>query len=94
MTPVNDVLNNLNGQIAATQMVATLAIAFAAGNDGVAKNLATSIGKLSDRLDSKNHAEFNRGFQESIAKMQNIIANSTFDGGKVNMDFENFKAES
>lgn len=87
-TDINDTLNRMNGQIAAAHMVATLAISFAAGNQTVARNLAQSIANLSNNLDPNNHEEFNRGFKESITKIENIIANSTFEGGAVRLDIE------
>ena len=91
MDPVNDVLNHLNGQITANQLVATLAIVVAARNDNVAKKLADSIDSLSKQLDSDNHEEFNRGFSESIERMRDLIANSEIEGGQINMDIGNFK---
>ncbi len=92
MNSVDDVLNHLNGQIAANQMIVTLAVTLAARNDKVAKNLADSIGNLSNQLDDNNHKQFNLGFQESIAKIKNIIAHSQFADGNVNLDIEDFKA--
>lgn len=86
MARINDILNHLNGQIAASQMVATLAICTAARNEAVSKNLADSIGKLSSTLDPSNHDEFNRGFKESISRMQQIVSNSSFEDGTANID--------
>ncbi len=86
MTEIDDTLNRMNGQIAAAHMVATLAISFAAGNQTVARNLAQSIANLSNNLDPNNNEDFNRGFKESISKMETIIANSTFEGGALRLD--------
>ena len=58
-TANDDVLNRLNSQIAANQMVATLAIVIAARNDNVAKKLADSFDNMSNQLASDNHVEFN-----------------------------------
>lgn len=91
MDDMNKILNRLNGQIAASHLVATLAISVAAGNRDVARNLASSIGKLSAQLDPGNHEEFNRGFTESITKMKNVIADSTFEDGKAHLDVKGYK---
>ena len=88
---IDDNLNRLSGEITAAHLVATLAISVAARNQDVARNLASSIEKLSDKLDPSNHPKFNQGFADSITKMKTIITNTTFEDGKVHLDIENYK---